>query len=92
MIKHETNKKQYIIIDFMTKIQYNIIDYMTHNRYNTILWHWRMRINLVDAIMDDYDTFPRNSAKRIFDIGYSGKSTYDSKPCLKIFNSIEQVK
>ena len=24
--------------------------------------------------MDDYDTFPRNSAKRIFDIGYSGKS------------------
>ena len=26
--------------------------------------------------MDDYDTFPRNSAKRIFDIGYLGKSRY----------------
>ena len=62
----------------MTKIQYNIIDYMTHNRYNTILWHWRLRINLVEAIMDDYDTFPRNSAKRIFDIGYLGKSTQTS--------------
>ena len=29
--------------------------------------------------MDDYDTFPRNSAKRIFDIGYSGKSITDTE-------------
>ena len=34
--------------------------------------------------MDDYDTFPRNSAKRIFDIEYSTKSsTKFQAPILK---------
>ena len=52
---------------------------MTHNQYNTTLWHWILKINLGGAIMDEYDIFRRNSAKRIFDIEYSTKSMHKYK-------------
>ena len=57
---------------------------MTRNQYNTTLWHRILKINLGGAIMDEYDTFRRNSAKRIFDIEYSTKSSPDNSKILNI--------